>query len=130
MIRPIVDIAKDVRKQLKERFPGCTFSVTVRSSRSLTVALMAAPFQPFMDACDGYAQLNHYTIQRAYDDGRQAGTSNGYRLTPEAWQVLSEATRIANAENWDRSDSQFDHFDVNYYFDLAIGKWDKPFATN
>jgi len=29
--------------------------------------------------------------------------------------------------NHDRSDTQSDYFDVGWYMDISIGKWDKPF---
>ena len=34
----------------------------------------------------------------------------------------------ATAYNYDDSDSQTDYFDTNFYYSLAIGKWDKPFT--
>jgi hypothetical protein len=32
-------------------------------------------------------------------------------------------------EGWrDRSDTQSDYFDVSYYLDVRIGKWNKPYV--
>ena len=55
--------------------------------------------------------------------------SNGYFLTEQAVEMLNAAIEISNRENWDNSDAQIDHFDVNYYFHLAIGKWNRPFIV-
>ena len=132
-------IAKIVRQQLKKEIPTCKFSVTKASfsgGSSITVALMAAPFPVFAKDvdCNGnkrlndYAQLNHFQLRRAFDyDHRDPGVCNGVFLTPEAWAVLSRAVKIGQAHNWDNSDIQTDYFDVNYWFDINIGKWNKPF---
>lgn len=110
------EIAKEIRAQLKREFPHCKFSVTTGPGRSITVALMEAPWQALKDGTS-YTQLNHYYLK---EDGR---------LSPQAKGILIRANKLANARNWDRSDSQVDYFDVNYYFDLHIGKWDKPFTV-
>jgi hypothetical protein len=33
-----------------------------------------------------------------------------------------------NAGNWDKSDIQTDYFDVGWYIDVNVGRWDKPYA--
>ena len=137
MEKTINDISREVKAKLKREFPNCKFSVVLQKysmGRNMTVALMEAPF----DALTGfsgrdslvepvgkqYAQLNQYTIRQE----PQGYVCNGAILTPEAWKVLKRADEIGNADNWDRSEPQTDYFNVNYYFNLAIGKWDKPFV--
>lgn len=44
--------------------------------------------------------------------------------TLETFQKIRDAL---NTDNYDRSDSQSDHFDIGHYVDVHIGKWDKPF---
>jgi hypothetical protein len=125
-------IAAEVRENLKKTFPDCKFSV--RSDyHHIWVSLMAAPVSPFSKMAryssgfdgnqespfDGkHADLNHYHI------GEKC---NGYFLTPEAVTFLQHVSDIGNRTNWDESDSQTDYFNVNYYFDLSIGQWNKPF---
>jgi len=41
---------------------------------------------------------------------------------------LTELKDAMDVGNHDRSDIQSDHFDVGWYIDLNIGKWDKPFV--
>jgi len=132
-------IAKLVRQQLKQEFPTCKFSVTKQSfsgGSSITVALMAAPFQVFAKDVDAngnpqgkdYTQLNHFQLRRAFDyDRRDPGVCNGVFLTPQAWQVLARAVAIGQRYNWDNSDIYTDYTDVNYYFSINIGKWNRPF---
>ena len=131
----IKDIAKEVRAELKKKFPDCKFSVTIErftGGRALDVALMSAPFDPYARMTDTagneiterYSQLNHIHIRQDHNDN---WISNGVFLTEQAAKMLKEVNQIANRRNWDNSDIQTDYFDVNYYFHLAIGKWDKEF---
>lgn len=130
------EIAKQVRKELKAEFPKCRFSVTTKhfsGGQELTVELMKAPQTPFanLDTITGRthkgtnAQLNHYYITQDRDGN---WISNGYYLTEEAAQMLKRIVEIANRKNWNNSDSMVDYFDVNYWFHLGIGKYNKPFV--
>lgn len=133
------DIAATIRQNLKEKFPECKFSVTVKDYHSITVALMACPFQVFRDENDvhgrahkGYVQLNHYYLKkdsiksRHYETGETLIRCNGgVLLTEKAWNTLSDVVEIGLAEHWDKSDTMTDYFHCAYYFSLHIGKWDK-----
>ena len=44
-----------------------------------------------------------------------------------ALAFLSELIPAMNDGNHDRSDIQTDYFDVGWYIDVNIGKWDKPY---
>ena len=46
----------------------------------------------------------------------------------EAYHFLSEVIPEMNAGNWDKSDIQTDYFNVGWYVDVNIGKWNKPYA--
>ena len=132
MSRDIKDIAKDVRAKLKKQFPKCKFSVRIERysmGQSLHLSLMSAPFNPFKlepSHRDG-VQLNHFTFNKSDWDSAN-GLNNGAYLTKRCWDVLTKACEIANTENWDKSDSMIDYFDVNYYFHVNIGQFEKPFV--
>lgn len=124
--RDIKDIAKDVRQNLKETFPDCKFSVSIErfsGGQAMDVVLLEAPFEVFRRDCeyrltgDGYLQVNHYWI----DENNV--------LTMMAKAVLKKVVKIANLWNWDNSDSQTDYFDVNYWLQLSIGRWNRPFKN-
>jgi len=129
----LTDITKAVRAELKEKFPGYTFSVTTQHGLEIIVSLMSAPESPFANletvnahTHEGkYAQLNHYHIEQNQDGDWM---SNEYYLTEEAAEMFKAVSEIGNRENWDKSDIQTDYFNVNYYFNLAVGKWDKLFV--
>jgi len=116
----ITDIAKLIKKQLKKDFPGAKFSVTVErysGGQSLTIALMGDIEHPFKDKSTNYAQINHYYIDR--DD----------RLTDRAKNMFKRANELANSFNFQDSDGQIDYFHTNFYLNLKIGKWNKPFKV-
>ena len=130
--RNIKEIAKTVRTELKNKYPECKFSVTISRysmGQAMTVALMEAPFQAVRNGSE-YRQLNQYVIAReTYEDylGR-FDEEHPYKLTEAAWVVMKGVYEIADAENWNNSDTMTDYFDVNYYLDLHVGKWNKGFS--
>lgn len=49
--------------------------------------------------------------------------------TGEALAFLSEIIPAMKGADWyDRSDAQVDYFDTAYYFDVNVGKWNKPYT--
>ncbi len=132
----IAVIAKEVKQELNKHYPQCKWSIRIErfsGGRSLKVTLLAAPFEAFARDKDcagnevrGYAQLNQYQFHSPDDEF----INNGSYLTKEAWDCMADAYRIAGRDNWNKSDSQADYFDVNYWLHLQIGNWDKPFAVN
>jgi len=49
-------------------------------------------------------------------------------FTGKARQFLEEVIAAMNNGNHDRSDIQSDYFDVGWYVDVNIGRWDQPYA--
>ena len=48
-------------------------------------------------------------------------------MTEEGHNLLKEAVKIAEQYNYDNSDSMTDYYDVNFGFNIWIGKWNKEF---
>jgi len=127
-------IAKEVKQKLQKQYPACTWSTRIErfsGGQSLRVTLLSAPFEAFSSDKDsngndvrGYAQLNQYQFITPNDDN----VNNGAPLTKEAWDCMTEAYKIASADNWNNSRPEEDYFDVNYWLHLEIGNWDKPFT--
>jgi Large polyvalent protein associated domain 29 len=136
----VKDIAKMTREFLKKTYPNCKFSVRKEHTSSINVALMSAPFSPFAtpdvnvvtghDAryglddfmknwansiAKGYYGINHYYI------------NDSKYLTDEAKVMFTNIYKFLKSYNYDDSDIMTDYFDTNFYVNLAIGKWDKPF---
>ena len=149
------DISRIIRGKLKEKYPGCKFSVRFENysgGSSLHVCLMAAPWEAILDqgAPDpmtnryqtneergfpvnkGYEQLNEYRFNEEYDfchDARQipAGWNNGSVLSRKAWDTMKGVAEMINSFRRNDSDAMIDYFDTNFYMHLNIGRWDKPF---
>lgn len=68
------------------------------------------PFQP----ATKQIQVNPYWFKEHF---------SGVALT-----FLKEVITAMNDGNHDRSDIQSDYFDVGWYIDVNIGKWDAPYA--
>ncbi len=118
------ELSAEIRADLKAAFPKCKISVTKESysgGRSVTVALMAASCEMFRPNVPGYHTSGYYQVNGYY-------INDSPILTPEAKTLLGEMQKIANKRNWDRSDAMVDHFDVNFYLHLTVGKWNKPFV--
>ena len=47
----------------------------------------------------------------------------------KAKAFLSELLPLMNVGNHDNSDAQTDYFDVGWYVDVNIGKWNKPYEV-
>jgi len=45
----------------------------------------------------------------------------------QALAFLSEVIPAMNDGNWDKSDIQTDYFNVGWYVDVHIGRWNKPY---
>lgn len=143
-IKPLKEIAKEVRTQLKTEFPDCKFSVRTEyysMGSSLHVKLVKANFRVFKteeeirehfrtegwgkyderdminltrDVERGYSQVNEYYIDRSPI------------YTDEAKKILKCVKEISNQDNWDHSDVVTDYYDVHYHFDFTVGEWDRP----
>lgn len=97
----------EIRKKLKAEFPDFKFSVTIDNYISLYCCIMEAPIA-FTEGT--YETLNHHHLEQ-------------YKYS----NVLERIYDICNEGNHDNSDSMTDYFDVGWYFDLSVGKYDRPF---
>ena len=71
--------------------------------------------QGFRPNTGKYAQVNPYHYTSHYDG--------------KALAFLTEVLTEMNKGNHDNSDIQTDYFDVGWYVDVNIGKWNKPYKV-
>ena len=64
----------------------------------------------------GYDQVNTYHIDSFY--------------TGKAREFLSELKAAMNVGNYDNSDIMTDYFDVGFYIDINVGRWDREYKFN
>lgn len=86
---------------------------------------------------DFIGNFNETVAQRpgGFRNGGQAEKSiqvNTYwyheHFSGKAKEFLTEVISAMNNGNHDRSDIQTDYFDVGWYIDVNIGKWNAPYA--
>jgi hypothetical protein len=69
----------------------------------------------FKPSTSGYDQVNPYHFKDHYDG--------------KALAFMREVFAAMNEGNHDHSDIQSDYFNVGWYVDVNIGKWDKNYIT-
>jgi hypothetical protein len=140
--KPLKRIAKEVREQLKAEFPGCKWSVRTEyysMGQALNIELSQADVRVFRtaeeirkDAVHGEAQWQTNERDNVVAMAEQKWTQvhgnvvNYKTFTEEGKTLLNRAQEIINKDNWDRSDSQTDYYDVNYAVHFEVGDSEKP----
>lgn len=62
---------------------------------------------------DKHIGVTHYYMEDSFDG--------------KALEFLQKAYQIMNMGNHDNSDIQTDYFDVGFYIDIQVGRWNKPY---
>lgn len=122
---PVKEVAKYIRDYIRKNpeLNVCKWSITTKSysgGQSLTVALMAAPFEVFSDE---WKQKHPHEVETGYTQHADFKDV----VTHEAFAVISKVKAFANSFNYDDSDGMIDYFDRGFYDHYHIGKFDKPF---
>ena len=124
---------KEIRTALKEEFgKKFKFSVSKRSGGiAVTVAIMSGDVDLSSlwasknegDYGFGYTNINSYHI-----------TDKNYGDKVELFKKIDNIIKTAPAKAFggrayfDHSDSQTDYFHTAFYYDIEVGKWDKPYT--
>lgn len=87
---------------------------------------------------DFFGNYNDTIAQRDPTGNRHINRAEKYIQVNTYWyhehfsgrakNFLAEVLAVMNEGNHDRSDAMTDYFDVGWYVDVNIGKWDKPYA--
>ncbi len=113
------DIAQKIREYVKAAYPDCKFSITTHYASmcsEIRVALMSGPYAALANGKD-HKGVNQYYVERDEE------------LTDWARAVLIDVNDCIRSYPYDDCDSMIDYFDTNFYYDLAVGKWDKPYTV-
>lgn len=125
---------KEIREQLKARFPNLKFGCRKGSgSLSVDVTIKSGDI-------DFFENYNRVVSARpgAYRGGQPAEKSmqvNQYWLSEhfegvalETLQGVMDVIKTAPSRKWyDKSDAMTDYFDTAFYIHLNIGEWNKPY---
>ena len=121
------ELAPKIKAVLKKY--GVKGSIAVSNYMTLVVNIKSGP----IDFFDNY---NRVAISRFQQCSR--GSAQDYMDVNPYWyhehfdgvarNFLSELITAMNVGNHDNSDIQTDYFDVGWYIDVNIGKWNKPYV--
>lgn len=124
------DIAKQIRKDLKTVFEK-TFKFSVKTQTyagggSINVVILAGNIEFYTKE---YQELKKISTETGTCEARE-NLMREYsdRYTEEGKKVMDEVERIYNQYNHNNSDSMTDYFDVNYYGQVEIWAWDRPYT--
>lgn len=105
------ETVKKIRQALKAQFPEIKFSVCKEHHSTVNVSIMKSPY--FDNGVE--KSINQYWIRQSTDNETQA----------EVIMKIDEIIRKVG-DHFDESDSMTDYFHCAFYYNISIGKWDKP----
>ena len=108
---------------------GVKASLAVRHHSTLVLNIKSGPID-FIRNFNDLAQVRWrepwaFTPAKNYIDVNPSWYKEHFEGVALAF--LAELIPAMNDGNHDRSDIQTDYFDVGWYIDVNIGKWDKPY---
>jgi len=96
---------------------GMKGSIGIRNYSSLVVNVSSGNLDFKSDMIGGHIQVNPYHIDNHYSGAKR--------------QFLNDLIKAMRGTKWyNNSDAMVDHFDIAYYTNINIGKWNKPYIVN
>ena len=132
-------VSQDLKSKLAPRVKavlkkyGIKGTLSVRHHSTLVLTLKSGKID-FIANSNRVCGSNHYQVSRGF----QANTSGYCDVNPywfhehydgKAKAFLTEMLAELNRGNHDNSDIQSDYFNVGWYVNIKIGKWDKPYIA-
>lgn len=101
-------LAKEVAKVVPA---GWKYSLSVRNHSTIVMTISEAPLR--LSRNEKSESVNPYHVEKYYGKDHP----------------LVAIVAALNVGNHDRSDIMTDYFDVGWYVDVNLGRWDKPFKS-
>jgi hypothetical protein len=118
-----------VIKAILKRY-GVKGSLAVDNHTSLVLNIKSGPID-FIGNANEVAQNDFYAMARGFQTIKDSIQVNVYhyqtQYSGKALAFLNEVVPALNVGNHDRSDIMTDYFDVGWYVNVNIGKWNKPY---
>jgi hypothetical protein len=115
---------------------GMKGSLSVRNHMTIVLKLTSGPVD-FIGDLSQTRQFGYVTVEHDKDEMRKRYELdiNPYwyheHYTGKSLRFLAEIIPAIKSAGWyDRSDAQVDYFDTAYYFDIRVGKWNKPYVLS
>ena len=105
-------------------------SLAVRNHMTLCLNIKSGSID-FIGNFNKTISADHYLTARGFTPAEKSLSVNPYHydnhFSGKALAFMQEVFAAMNDGNHDRSDIQSDYFDVGWYVDVNIGKWDKQY---
>lgn len=117
---------KEIAAELKRVIPkGWKWTLAVRHHSTIVLNIAAAPIDLIADAnvkrkADNQQAVDYYSVNPYWYHEH---------FSPEVVALLKPILEALNRGNYNNSDIQSDYFDVGWYVDVNIGRWNKPFVV-
>jgi len=128
-------LAPQIKSVLKKY--GVKATIAVRNHSSLVVNIKSGKIDFIENYLETDSKLNHggkmgqdqidYTRKKQYIDVNPYWYKEHFSGVAKSF--LLELFQAMNKGNHDNSDIMTDYFDVGWYVDVNIGKWDKPYIV-
>jgi hypothetical protein len=106
--KAIAPVVKNILKKY-----GVKGTLGVRNHSTLVLNITEGKLNFLKDRDSNYISVNRYWFHEHF---------SGLQLA-----CLSEVIEAMNNGNWNNSRIEADYFDVGWYIDVNIGKWNKPY---
>lgn len=121
-------LAPKIKAVLKKY--GMQGSIAIRNHSSLVVNIRKGKLDIFGNALEVATQKGH--ADRANPDATNYSLCHSNQISNFSGKVADFFTELHDAMmegNHNRSDAMTDYFDVGWYIDINIGKWDRPYEV-
>lgn len=143
----VKDLAKTVRQKAKEIFPDYKFSVTIERfsmGQSIHISIMEGPDELFVPMeeidFDGITNRGYYnkeewiqqhenTLKNQYTQINEFHYQKSWEINKKAKEIITKIKEILDEYHYVDSDPYTGYYNTNFYYHLAIGKWNKPYKT-
>lgn len=107
---------KELSPKIKEICKKYGIKATLSTTRHSLVLNVKSGKIDF--AADFKHDVHHYAVNTYWVNDNYSGKSK---------EFLNEVIDAMNVGNHDNSDIQSDYFDVGWYIDINVGRWNKPY---
>lgn len=107
---------------------GLKYGLTVSNHSSINCTIKSGSID-FISNVNDVASNNRPDLFKAITQDHMQVNHFWYKdhFTGVALEAITKIIAALNTDNYDRSDSQTDYFDVGHYIHLDIGSWDRPY---
>ena len=121
------DLTPEIKAVLKKW--GCKGSVSIKHHSALVVTITEGTIDFIGDANEAAQRWADRTGCKASEIKDSVNYGSQHRDGDKASdKMINELIAAMKGHEWyNNSDSMTDYFDVAYYLDIQVGRWDKPY---